>query len=119
MQQSKSVWILHLSRSVGEGLASLAHSKNTRIYRNIYHDLREADSVIYLETAEMLRKLFGSLLELWPASDKLKVARCRHILQLGFLQGLAQDEEYVILPFYLDNKDCSGNIHLVLPQRYL
>jgi len=119
MQQSKSVWILHLSRSVGEGLASLAHSKNSRNYRNIYHDLREADSVIYLETAEMLRKLFGSLLELWPASDKLKVARCRHILQLGFLQGLAQDEEYVILPFYLDNKDCSGNIHLVLPQRYL
>jgi len=119
MQQSKSVWILHLSRSVGEGLASLAHSKNSRIYRNIYHDLREADSVIYLETAEMLRKLFGSLLELWPASDKLKVARCRHILQLGFLQGLAQDEDYVILPFYLDNKDCSGNIHLVLPQRYL
>ena len=43
MQQSKSVWILHLSRSVGEGLASLSHSKNSRIYSNIYHDLREAD----------------------------------------------------------------------------
>ena len=85
MQQSKSVWILHLSRSVGEGLASLSHSKNSRIYSNIYHDLREADSVIYLETADMLRRLFGSLLELWPASDKLKIARCRHILQLSFL----------------------------------
>jgi hypothetical protein len=119
MQQSKSVWILHLSRSVGEGLASLSHSKNSRIYSNIYHDLREADSVIYLETAEMLRRLFGSLLELWPASDKLKIARCRHILQLSFLQEVAQDVEYVVLPFYLDNKVCTGDIHLIFPQRHL
>ena len=119
MEQSKSVWILHLSRSVGEGFASLSHSKNSKIYRNIYHDLREADCVIYLETAEMLRKLFGSLLELWPASDKLKVAHFRHILQLGFLRGIAEDEEYVVLPFYLDNNECSGEINLVLPKRYL
>jgi hypothetical protein len=119
MQQSKSIWILHLNRSLGEGFASLNHSKNLKIYRNIYHDLLEADSVIYLETAELLRKLFGSLLELWPASDKLKVARYRHILQLGFLQGLAQDDEYVVLPFYLDNNECSGEINLVFPQRYL
>jgi hypothetical protein len=119
MQQSKSVWILHLSRSVGEGFASLNHSKNSKIYRNIYHDLREADSVIYLETANMLRKLFGSLLELWPASYKLKVARYRHILQLGFLQGHAQDDEYVVLPFYLDNNECSGEINLVFPERYI
>ena len=119
MEQSKSAWILHLSRSVGEGFAALSHSKNSKIYRNIYHNLREADSVIYLETAEMLRDLFGTLLELWPESDKLKVARCRHILQLGFLSGIAQDEEYVILPFYLDNNECSGEINLIFPKRYL
>ena len=119
MQQSKSVWILHLSRSVVEGFASIAHSQNSKIYRNIYHDLLEADSVIYLETAEILRKLFGSLLEIWSTSDKLKVARYRHILQLGFLKDLDQDDDYVILPFYLDNIKCSGEINLVLPQRYL
>ena len=119
MKQSKSVWILHLSRSVGEGLASLTHNSSSRNYLNINNDLREADSVIYLEIGEMLRKLFVSLLELWPASDKLKVARCRHILQLGFLQGIVQAEEYVVIPFYLDNKECSGDIHLVFPQRHL
>ena len=119
MKQSKTVWILHLSRSVGEGLASLVHNNNSRIYRNIYLDLNEADSVIYLEIGAMLRKLFGSLLELWPPSENLKVARSRHILQLGFLQGLSQDEEYVVFPFYLDNKDCSGDINLVFPQRFL
>ena len=119
MEQTNSVWILHLSRSVGEGFASLSHSKNSKFYRNIYNDLREADSVIYLETAEMLRELFVSLLELWPASEKLKVARCRHILQLGFLQGHAQDDEYVVLPFYLDNNECSGEINLVFPERYI
>ena len=75
--------------------------------------------MIYLEIGAMLRKLFGCLLELWPPSDNLKVARSRHILQLGFLQGLSQDEEYVVFPFYLDNKDCSGDINLVFPQRYL
>ena len=116
MKKTKSVWILHLNRSAGEGLASLSHSKNSRIYNNIYHDLRDADSVIYLETAEMLRKLFNSLLELWPASDNLKVRRCRHILQLGFLKGVDQDEEYVVLPFYLENKVCTGEIDLVLPK---
>ena len=119
IQHSESVWILHLSRSAGEGLASLSHSKNSRTYRNIYHDLPEADSVIYLETAEMLRRIFDSLLELWPASYKLKVARCRHILQLGFLKEVAQDEEYVVLPFHLDNKICNGEINFVFPQRYL
>ena len=119
MTHSKSVWILHFSRSVGEGFASLSHNRNSRKYLNIYNDLREADSVIYLEIGEMLRKFFISLLELWPASDKLKVVRCRHILQLGFLSGIAQDEEYVVLPFYLDNKECSGDFHLVFPQRYL
>ena len=119
MQQSKSVWILNLSRSVGEGLASLSHSNNSRIYRNIYSELREADSVIFLETAEMLRKLFSSLLELWPANEKLKVARYRHFLQLGFLQKVDHDEEYIVLPFYLDNKVCRGDINLVFPERYL
>ena len=119
IQQSKSVWILHLSRSAGEGLASLSHSKNSRTYRNIYKDLPEADSVIYLEIAQMLRRIFNSLLELWPASYKLKVARCRHILQLGFLQEISQNEEYVVLPFYLDNKICNGEINFVFPQRYL
>ena len=119
IQQSESVWILHLSRSAGEGLASLSHSKNSRTYRNIYHDLPDADSVIYLETAEMLRRIFNSLLELWPASYKLKVARCRHILQLRFLREVAQDEEYVVLPFNLANKICNGEINFVFPQRYL
>ena len=119
MQQSKSVWILNLSRPVGEGFASLAHSKNSKIYHNIYHDLPEADSIIYLETGELLRKLFRCLLELWPARDKLKVARCRHILQLGFLRDHARDDEYVVLPFNLDNNECSGEINLIFPRRYL
>ena len=119
IQQPKSFWILHLSRSAGEGLASLSHIKNSRTYRNIYKDLPEADSVIYLEIAQMLRRIFNSLLELWPASYKLKVARCRHILQLGFLQEISQNEEYVVLPFYLDNKICNGEINFVFPQRYL
>ena len=33
--------------------------------------------------------------------------------------GIAQDEEYVVLPFYLDNNECSGEINLVFPKRYL
>ena len=113
------MWILHFSRSVGEGLASLAHTKSSRYSANIFNELNEADAIIYLEIGEMLRKFFVSLLELWPKSDKLKVNRCRHILQLGFLRNAAQDEKYVVLPFYLDNRECSGDFHLVLPQRYL
>lgn len=116
---SNSVWILHFSRTVGEGLASLVHTKNSRNYTNIFNDLREADSITYLEIGEMLRKFFVSLLELWPKSDKLKVASCRHILQLGFLRDSVMDEEYIVLPFYLDNRECSGNFHLVFPHRYL
>jgi len=67
----------------------------------------------------MLRKFFVSLLELWPKSDKLKVASCRHILLLGFLRDSVMDEEYIVLPFYLDNRECSGYFHLVFPHRYL
>ncbi|HBD29628.1 MAG TPA: hypothetical protein DC040_10885, partial [Deltaproteobacteria bacterium] len=92
MKHSNSVWILHFSRTVGEGLASLVHTKNSRNHANIFNDLREADSITYLEIGEMLRKFFVSLLELWPKSDKLKVASCRHILQLGFLRDSVMDE---------------------------
>ena len=117
MKNSNSVWILHFSRTVGEGLATLVNAKNAQIHTNIFSDLREADSITFLEIGEILRKFFVSLLELWPKSDKLKVASCLHILQLGFLSDTVNDEEYIVLPFYLDNRECSGEFHLVFPYK--
>ena len=119
MKHTRSVWILHLSRSVAEGLASLAHQRNASENSNVFVDLREADSMIYLEIGELLRGVFTSIIELWPESEKLKVSRFRHILQLVFLNDSIQEDEYVIIPFQLDNRECSGEIHLVFPQRYL
>ena len=119
MKHTRSVWILHLSRSVGEGLASLAHHRNTPEKSNVFIDLREADSLIYLEIGELLRGVFNSIIELWPESEKLKVARFRHILQLVFLNDSIKEDEYVIIPFQLDNRECSGEFHLVFPQRHL
>ena len=119
MKHSKSVWILHLSRSVGEGLASLVHQRNASENSNAFVDLREADSMIYLEIGELLRGVFTSIIELWPESEKLKVSRFRHILQLIFLNDSIQEDEYVIIPFQLDNRECSGEFHLVFPQRHL
>ncbi len=49
MKHTRSVWILHFSRSVGEGLASLAHQRNASENSNVFVDLRESDSMIYLE----------------------------------------------------------------------
>ena len=119
MKHTRSVWILHLSRSVGEGLASLAHHRNTPEKSNVFIDLREADSFIYLEIGELLRGVFNSIIELWPESEKLKVARFRHILQLFFLNDSIKEDEYVIIPFQLHNRECSGEFHLVFPQRHL
>ena len=119
MKHTKSVWILHLSRSVGEGLASLAHQKNASENSTAFVDLREADSMIYLEIGELLRGVFNSIIELWPESEKLKVSRFRHILQLVFLNDSIQEDEYIIIPFQLDNRECSGEFHLVFPQRHL
>ena len=119
MKYTSSVWILHLSRSVGEGLASLAHQRNASENSNVFVDLREADSMIYLEIGELLRGVFTSIIELWPESEKLKVSRFRHILQLVFLNDSIQEDEYVIIPFHLANRECSGEFHLVFPQRHL
>ena len=119
MKHTKSVWILHFSRSVGEGLASLVHQRHAPDKSNVFIGLREADSLIYLEIGELLRGVFTSIIELWPESEKLKVSRCRHILQLVFLNDLIQEDEYVIITFQLDNRECSGEFHLVFPQRYL
>jgi len=119
MKHTKSVWILHLSRSVGEGLASLVHQRNASENSNAFVDLREADSMIYLEIGELLRGVFTSIIELWPESEKLKVSRFRHILQLIFMNDSIQEDEYVIIPFQLDNRECSGEFHLVFPQRHL
>ena len=119
MKHTRSVWILHLSRSVGEGLASLAHHRNTTEKSNVFIDLREADSLIYLEIGELLRGVFNSIIELWPESEKLKVSRFRHILQLVFLNDSIQEDEYIIIPFQLANRECSGEFHLIFPQRHL
>jgi len=119
MKHTKSVWILHFSRSVGEGLASLVHQRNAPDKSNVFIGLREADSVIYLEIGELLRGVFNSIIELWPESEKLKVSRFRHILQLVFLNDSIQEDEYVIIPFQLDNRECSGEFHLVFPQKHL
>ena len=119
MKHTKSVWILHLSRSVGEGLASLVHQTNAPNKNNSFIDLQEADSLIYLEIGELLRGVFNSIIELWPESEKLKVSRFRHILQLVFLNDSIQEDEYVIIPFQLDNRECSGEFHLIFPQRHL
>ena len=119
MKHTSSVWILHLSRSVGEGLASLAHQRNVPEKSNVFIGLNEADSLIYLEIGELLRGVFNSIIKLWPESEKLKVSRFRHILQLVFLNDSLQEDVYVIIPFQLDNRECSGEFHLVFPQRYL
>ena len=119
MKHTKSVWILHLSRSIGEGLASLVHQRNVPDKSNVFIDLREADALIYLEIGELLRGVFNSIIELWPESEKLKVSRFRHILQLVFLNDSIQEDEYVIIPFQLDNRECSGEFNLVFPQRHL
>ena len=119
MKHNRSVWILHLSRSVGEGLASLAHKRNAPKNSNAFVDLREADSMIYLEIGELLRGVFNNIIELWPQSEKLEVSRFRHILQLVFLNDSVQEDEYVIVPFQLDNRECSGEFHLIFPQRHL
>ena len=119
MKHSRSVWILHLSRSVGEGLASLAHQRNAPEKSNFFIGLREADSLIYLEIGELLRGVFNSIIEIWPQSEKLEVSSFRHILQLVFMNDSVQEDEYVIIPFQLDNRECSGEFHLVFPQRHL
>ena len=119
MNHTRSVWILHLSRSVGEGLASLVHQKNAPDKSNIFISLREADSLIYLEIGKLLRGVFNNIIELWPESEKLKVSRFRHILQLVFLKDSIQKDEYVIIPYQLDNRECSGEFNLIFPQRHL
>ena len=119
MKHTRSVWILHLSRSVGEGLASLVHQRNAPYKSNVFIGLREADSLIYLEIGEFLRGIFNSIIELWPESEKLKVSRFRHILQLVFLNDSIKEDEYIIIPFQLDNRECSGEFHLAFPQKHL
>ena len=119
MKHTRSVWILHLSRSVGEGLASLVHQKNDPDKSNVFFGLREADSLIYLEIGELIRGIFNSIIGLWPGSEELKVSRCRHILQLVFLNDYIQEDGYLIIPFQLDNRECTGEFHLVFPQRHL
>ena len=116
MKHTRSVWILHLSRSVGEGLASLVHQRNSPDKSNVFIGLREADSLIYLEIGKLLRGVFNNILELWPESEKLKVSRFRHILQLVFLNDSIQEDEYVIIPFQLYNRAVSYT-HLTLPTK--
>ncbi len=119
MKKSKSVWILHLSRSVAEGIAYLVREENYGTAINIFSDLKEADSLIYLEIGEILRRLFANILKIWDKSDELCILRCLHILQLGFQKGVRLNEQYMIFPFNLKNSQCKGDFHIIFPSKYL
>ena len=119
MKKSKSIWILHLSRSVGEGLAFFLRKQNSNKGINIFSELSEADSLIYLEIGVMIRELFSSVIKIWPKNLDLDFSRCRHILQLGFQKGFHLHEKYYLFPFLVKNKDCSGDLNIIIPLKYL
>ena len=119
MKKSKSIWILHLSRSVAEGIAYLVRKENYGTEINIFSDLKEADSLIYLEIGEILRKWFANILKLWPKSENLSFSRCLHILQLGFQKGVRLKEEYIIFRFNLKNSHCNGDFNIIFPDKYI
>ena len=119
MKKSKSVWILHLSRSLGEGIAYLVRKEDYGTEINIFSDLKEADSLIYLEIGQILRKWFANILKIWPKSENLSFSRCLHILQLGFQKGVRLKEEYIIFRFTLKNRHCKGDFNVIFPGKYL
>ncbi len=115
-----NIWVLHLERSVGEGLAYwVSQNKYAQKHAEIFKKLREADSMVFLEIGQIQKKIFEALLSSWPMVQNTKIVRTRHLLQLNHIHGVDPNEECVIQPFFLQNSVFKGKIHLVFPRQYI
>jgi hypothetical protein len=112
-----SVWLLHCSREIAEGMASIRYQERQQSQRRKVSPprLSEADSLVYVEIGGFLRQCAQEWIHCWRGHNRLSLSGFRHQLNLGKARNFPGQEAYLVLHFTLENRLFQGEGHLALP----
>ena len=115
VQPHNTVWFMHLDRSLAERLAGRKYNLEFGSSGKRWHEVTEADSGIYLEIGEILRRCFHGIPRSWSQKGSLEIDRFKHMLQPGYLDEVEPEDLYVIQEFQVNHPDLRGSFHLGIP----
>ena len=115
VQPHNTVWFMHLDRSLAEGLACRKYNLEFGSSGKRWHEVTEADSGIYLEIGEILRRCFHGIPRSWSQKGSLEIDRFKHMLQPGYLDEVEPEDLYVIQEFQVNHPELRGSFHLGIP----
>ena len=115
VQPYNTVWFMHLDRSLAEGLAGRKYNLEFGSSGKRWHEVTEADSGIYLEIGEILRRCFHGIPRSWSQKGSLEIDRFKHMLQPGYLDEVEPEDLYVIQEFQVNHPELRGSFHLGIP----
>ena len=115
VQPHNTVWFMHLDRSLAEGLAGRKYNLEFGSSGKRWHEVTEADSGIYLEIVEILRRCFHGIPRSWSQKGSLEIDRFKHMLQPGYLDEVEPEDLYVIQEFQVNHPELRGSFHLGIP----
>jgi flagellar motor switch protein FliM len=106
---------MHLDRSLAEGLASRKYNLEFGSSGKRWHEVTDADSGIYLEIGEILRRCFHGIPRSWSQKGNLEIDRFKHMLQPGYLDEVEPEDLYVVQEFQINHPELHGCLHLGIP----
>ena len=115
VQPHNTVWFMHLNRSLAEGLAGRKYNLEFGSSGKRWHEVTDADSGIYLEIGEILRRCFHGIPRSWSQKGNLEIDRFKHMLQPGHLDEVEPEDLYVVQEFQINHPELCGCLHLGIP----
>jgi flagellar motor switch protein FliM len=115
VQPQNTVWFMHLDRSLAEGLAGRKYNLEFGSTGKRWHEVTDANSGIYLEIGEILRRCFYGIPRSWSQKGNLETDRFKHMLQPGYLDEVEPEDLYVVQEFNISHPELRGCLHLGIP----
>ncbi len=115
VQPHNTVWFMHLNRSLAEGLAGRKYNLEFGSSGKRWHEVTDADSGIYLEIGEILRRCFHGIPRSWSQKGNLEIDRFKHMLKPGHLDEVEPEDLYVVQEFQIIHPELRGCLHLGIP----
>ena len=113
IEEPRSLWTMHCSRSLAEGLAQQRLRKRYGSLENSELEDEGAHSAVFLEIGEFLRKSRDAMLEDW--GGPLVIAGYRPVLRPRFTKEASPSDEYALLSYRVESPEVSGDLHWAIP----
>jgi hypothetical protein len=113
IEEPRSLWTMHCSRSLAEGLVQQRLRQRYGWLKDGELEGEGAHSAVFLEIGEFLRKSRDAMLEDW--GGPLVIAGYRPVLRPRFTKEASPSNEYALLSYRVESPEVSGDLHWAIP----